>query len=121
MKDVVKNFETKGLKLDNYLQTCIKKSSMFTMSPKTIEEHINIIRFSNYNNNREFDNQTFWEQILKTPIQLTYSSGLLLTERLIIPKMFENQKIPQELKGRHLKQKLELKKLPTSPRREKFF
>jgi hypothetical protein len=31
---------------------------------------------------------------------------LLLIERVIVPKMFEQKKVPQELKGSRLKQKL---------------
>jgi hypothetical protein len=107
VKELVSKFESNGLSLDDFIQACLKHPSLFCLSPKTIEEHINIIRFSHFNNNNEIDNKNFWSRILKTSLRLGCSSSLLLTEGIIVPKMFENGIIPKELKGNRLKQKLE--------------
>lgn len=107
VKLVVQKFELQGFTLDNYILACLKQPQLFYQSPETIEKHINIIKFSYFNSNKEIDNKNFWNQILKNSVKLTCSSDLLLTEGIIIPKMFEKGKIPKELKPNRLKQKLE--------------
>ena len=64
------------------------------------------MRFSHFNKYGEIDNEQFWAKILKHPMHFAYSSSLLFTEGIIVPKMFEGRIIPKELKGNRLKQKL---------------
>ena len=107
VRELVEKFKNNGLTLDNYISACVKQPSLFCQSPKTIKEHIDVLRFSRYNNGKEIDNEQFWTQILKHPMKLSCSSSLLLTEGIIVPKMFEGKQIPSALKGNYLKQKLE--------------
>ena len=107
IKALIEKFKNNGLTLEKYIPACVKQASLFYQSPETIGEHINIIRFSHLNNNKEIDNESFWNKLLNRPIVLSWSSGSLLTKGLIIPKMFEGKEIPKELKGNMLKQKLE--------------
>ena len=107
IKALVEKFKNNGLTLEKYIPACVKQASLFYQSPETIGEHINIIRFSHLNNNKEIDDEHFLNMLLNRPIVLSWSSGLLQTKGLIIPKMFEGKEIPKELKGSMLKQKLE--------------
>ena len=85
----------------------MKQPSIFYRSPQSIGEHIDILRFASFNKNKEVDTEVFWNKTLNSTLNLTCSSNLLLTKNLIIPKMFENQIIPKNLKGAQLKQKFE--------------
>jgi len=76
------------------------------MSPDTVSQHIDILRFYAYNNNNDIDNSKFWKKTLSNYVDLNYSSSLILIKYIIIPKMFENSEIPKELKGNKLRQKL---------------
>ena len=92
--------------LNNYVPACVKQSPLFCQSPETIAEHINVLRFSEFNNDEEIDNEEFFNKILHRPMDLSCSTSLLLIKNLIIPKMFENTEIPKSLKREHLREKL---------------
>ena len=81
--NLVEKYAFYGLTLENYLPVCVKQPSLFYQSPKTVTGHIDIIRFSHSNKYGEVDNEKFWSTILKNPIKLACSNGLLLTEGLI--------------------------------------
>ena len=103
---LIGKFEKYGLTLDGYIPACIKQPALFSQSPDTISRHIDIIRFSNFNMDHKVDTKEFWQKILKHPLEFSCADSTLLVTLLIIPKMFEGGKIPNELKGNRLKQKL---------------
>ena len=103
---IVDKFSNEGLTLKSYLPACVKQPPLFALSPDTIAEHIDILRLIHYNNEEEIDTEEFFNKILKKPIELSFSSKLLLIKYLIIPKMFENHPIPKGLKGNRLEKKL---------------
>ena len=103
---MVDKFESNGLTLDKYLPACVKTPQLFTLSPETISTHIDILRFSKFNTGEEIDNEEFFDEILHNPMVLSFSTSLLLIKNLIIPKMFENSRVPLCLKGSHQREKL---------------
>ena len=96
-----------GFTAENYVPACIKQPQLFSQSPDTIAEHINVMLFANLNAKKPVDGYELLIKKLVAPIKLTYSSSLLMLKYLIIPKMFENLDIPKELKGNALKEKLQ--------------
>jgi len=105
VKDLVDKFADCGLSLDNYIPACLKQPQLFCLSSETIAKHINLLRFCEYNTNST-NNKGFWQKYLKRPVSFTYSTLFILIKELIIPKMFEGQEVPKELKGDYLRQKL---------------
>ncbi|MBR1616635.1 hypothetical protein IJ670_00640 [bacterium] len=107
VRGLVKQFENEGLTVEDYLKACVKFPSLFYSSPDTIAEHIKVMQFGNLNSNAPLENDEFWTTKLKSPIKFCCSSEYLMAIELIIPKMFENNQVPKELKGSKILQKLQ--------------
>ena len=107
IRELIKGFSGKGLDTKMYLKVCLRQPTLFYLSKDTVSEHIDIMRFAKLNRNKSIDDEDFWNKLFNRAAELTYSSSLIFIEKLIIPKMFEDEKIPCEFSGSDKRQKLE--------------
>lgn len=95
VEGLVARYEDKGITTYDYLKSCLVSPSLFECLPDTIAEHIDARMFAYFNTGKMTSEEETIKKIISRPVELNFSTKLILIKYLLIPKIFENRTMPK--------------------------